>query len=414
MRPSHLLSRAALPRRTLLATLAASAALGPARAQGRVRVVVVGGGWGGLSAARHLQAALPTAEITLVEPNRAFMSCPLSIHYLVGERSAETLTFPLDGLARRGIRHLPERAGTIDRSARLVVTQTERVAYDFLILSPGIDYMDEAIEGFAAGRDRLPVGFRAFEQQALRRALDAHEGGDIVLSVPPMPYRCPIAPYERAALFAQWLERQRRPGKVILLDQNPDVPIGKPAITAAFHELYPTRLEHHQGVRIDRVDAERRLVETDKGTLRFGLASLIPPMRAPRLIRDAGLGDRWASVTFPHFVSTADDRVYVIGDSVGSILPKSGHLAFETGVHVADHIARRVAGSPIEDSEELPSAICFAFFTGTEAMGVKISARWNDFTREIQRRNEVDAARSTTAAEAARQWSEAFWSDLVG
>lgn len=131
MRPSSLLSRAALPRRTLLATLAASAALGPARAQGRVRVVVVGGGWGGLSAARHVQAALPTAEITLVEPNRAFMSCPLSIHYLVGERSAETLTFPLDGLARRGIRHLPERAGTIDRSARLVVTQTERVAYDW-------------------------------------------------------------------------------------------------------------------------------------------------------------------------------------------------------------------------------------------------------------------------------------------
>ncbi len=401
-------------RRTVLASALAAPLIRPSRAQGRVRVAVVGGGWGGLSAARHVRKAIDGAEVTLIEPNRAFFSCPLSIHYIVGERRAESLTFPFDGLIRDGVRHVAERAQMIDRTARVVVTQTQRVAYDFLVLSPGIEYMEEAIPGFAEAQGAIPVGFRAFEQHAVRRALEAHPGGDIVLSVPPVPYRCPIAPYERAALIAQWMDRRGMPGKVILLDLNPEIPIGGPTIQAAFAELYPTRLEHHQGVKIIRVDAQTKRIETNKGVLTYGTASLIPPMRAGSIVRTAGLGDRWAAVTFPNFLSAADDRIYVIGDAVGSTLPKSGHLAYEAGIHVADHIADRVAGRTGPDGDGLPSAICFAFFTLDEAMGVKIDARWNDLTRDIERRAEIDPRINRNAAQAAREWSEAIWAELVG
>ncbi|MDW8444943.1 MAG: FAD/NAD(P)-binding oxidoreductase [Acetobacteraceae bacterium] len=288
-----------LSRRAVLASALATPLLRPARAQGRVRVAVVGGGWGGLSAARHVRKAIDGAEVTLIEPNRAFFSCPLSIFYLVGERRAESLTFPFDGLIREGVRHVAERAQAIDRTARVVVTETQRIPYDFLVLSPGIEYMEEAIPGFAEAKGAIPVGFRAFEQEAVRRALEAHPGGDIVLSVPPVPYRCPIAPYERAALFAQWMDRRGLPGKVILLDLNPAIPIGGPTIQAAFRELYPTRLEHHQGVKITRVDAAAKRIETDRGVLAYGTASLIPPMRAASIVRQAGLGERWAIGDLP-------------------------------------------------------------------------------------------------------------------
>jgi sulfide dehydrogenase [flavocytochrome c] flavoprotein subunit len=149
-------------RRAVLAGGAAALATGvltaSARAQAAVRVVVVGGGWGGISAARNLKTMMPTAEVTMVEPKDAFMSCPMSVHYIVGHRSAESLMQDFSALERIGVRHLKDTAETIDRAARVVVTASERLPYDFLVLSPGISYMESAIPGFAEHRDKLPVG----------------------------------------------------------------------------------------------------------------------------------------------------------------------------------------------------------------------------------------------------------------
>lgn len=404
-------------RRGLMAGAAALAALGLAprglHAQAAPRIVIVGGGWGGLSAARHLREALPGADLTLIEPNGAFMSCPLSVHYLVGERTAESLTFDLGVLARENTRHLRTRAETVDRDAKEVVTPEGRVPYDVLVLSPGIDYIADAIEGWEAARDQLPVAFRAFEQTALKAKLDAFQGGDMVLSVPPLPYRCPIAPYERAALFADWMDRRGLPGRVILLDQNPDIPIGKPAIEAAFAELFPTRIEHRKGIERIAIDPAAQTVTAGGETIPYALAALVPPMKAGGILNRAGLAQRWAPVRFPHFLAEGDDDIYIIGDSVASPLPKSGHVAFEAGLQVARHIAARVAGTEPEDDESLPSAICFAFFNGREAMAVNISNSWNGLTNEIERRAQVDAARSTAAADQAHAWAAQVWGQLV-
>jgi len=405
-------------RRSVLAGMGALAAAGlmptRLRAQAVPRIVIVGGGWGGISAARALRDALPGADLTLVEPNGAFMSCPLSVHYLVGERTVESLTFGFDALAREGIRHIAARAETIDRDGRQVVLPDGRLPYDFLILSPGIDYMYDAIEGFAEHRASLPVGFRAFEQTALRQALEAYEGGDLVLSVPPVPFRCPIAPYERAALFADWLARTGRPGRVILLDQNAEIPTGRPAIEEAFAALHGDRLEHRKGVTIEAIDVAGRTVRTDQGPFGYGVAALMPPNRSAGILRAAGLGERWAPVRFPHFQAAEDDDIYIIGDSVASTLPKSGHVAFEAGLVVANHIAARVAGAEIEETDTLPSAICFAFFNAREAMAVNITNRWNDLTGEIERAAQVDPVRSTAAAEAAETWSRSVWGQMLG
>ena len=385
-----------------------------ANAQASARIVVVGGGWGGISAARNLKTLLPSAEVTMVEPKAAFMSCPMSIHYIVGQRSAESLMQDFSALTKIGVRHVQDTAETIDRAARVVVTSGERLPYDFLVLSPGIDYMEAAIPGFAEHREKLPVGFRAFEQQAVKAALEAYNGGNIVLSVPQMPFRCPIAPYERAAMFAEWMNRNDKPGKVILLDQNPGIPIGKPVISAAFSELYSNRIEHVNGIAFQSVNAEKQTYETHEGKLTYGMASLVPPQQAASLIRSAELGQRWAKVNFPTFQSAFDEDVYVIGDSVGSKLPKSGHLAFETGIRVAEHIAGRVNGDEPEAALDLPSAICFAAFSGTEAMGVNVTAQWDDFLKEVKRQPMVDKQRSADAVVTAGAWSESVWEQLLG
>ncbi len=415
---ANLIGSPAASRRSVLA--AGGAAIGAAflplkvSAQASARIVVVGGGWGGISAARNLKTLLPSVEVTIVEPKAAFMSCPMSIHYIVGQRSAESLMQDFSALTKIGVRHVQDTAETIDRGARVVVTSGERLPYDFLVLSPGIDYMEAAIPGFAEHREKLPVGFRAFEQQAVKAALDAYDGGNIVLSVPPMPFRCPIAPYERAAMFAEWMNRNEKAGKVILLDQNPGIPIGKPVISAAFSELYADRIEHVNGIEFQSVNAETKTIETNQGKLTYGMATLVPPQQAASLIRSAELGQRWAKVNFPTFQSAFDEDIYVIGDSVGSKLPKSGHLAFETGIRVAEHIASRVKDGEAEAALDLPSAICFAAFSGTEAMGVNVTAQWDDFLKEVKRKPVVDKQRSADAVATAGAWSTSVWDQLLG
>jgi NADH dehydrogenase FAD-containing subunit len=405
-------------RRAVLAGGSAAIAAGllpyRAAAQASARIVVVGGGWGGISAARNLKTMLPAADVTMVEPKAAFMSCPMSVHYIVGQRSAESLMQDFSALTKIGVRHVQDTAETIDRAARIVVTSNERLPYDFLVLSPGIDYMEDAIPGFAEHRDKLPVGFRAFEQQAVKAALDAYDGGNIVLSVPPMPFRCPIAPYERAAMFAEWMNRHDKPGKVILLDQNPGIPIGKPVISAAFSDLYADRIEHVNGIEFQSVNAEAKTIETNEGKLTYGMAALVPAQQAAGLIRNAELGQRWAKVEFPTFQSAFDEDVYVIGDSVGSKLPKSGHLAFETGIRVAEHIAGRVNDGKAEAALDLPSAICFASFSGKEAMGVNVTAEWDEFLKEVKRQPMIDKERSANAVATANAWSTSVWKQLLG
>ncbi|MEL6683467.1 MAG: FAD/NAD(P)-binding oxidoreductase [Pseudomonadota bacterium] len=383
-------------------------------AQTSARIVVIGGGWGGISVARNLKETLPSAEVTMVEPKSMFMSCPMSVHYIVGSRSSASLTFDYSALTNIGVRHVKEIAQSIDRDAKIVVTETERLPYDFLVLSPGIDYMEDAIPGFSDHRDKLPVGFRAFEQEAVKNALESYDGGNIVLSVPQMPFRCPIAPYERAAMFAEWMDKHDKPGKLILLDQNPGVPIGAPAITSAYAELYGDRIEHVNGVEFQSVNAETKTIETNTGKLTYGMAALVPPQQAAGIIRTAGLGERWAKVAMPNFQSAMDDSIYVIGDSVGAPLPKSGHLAYEAGVRVAGLISDRISDVQAEINPIMPSAICFAAFNRQEAMGVNVSVEWDDFEEKPVAKPSVDNARSADAMEIAEAWSTSVWAQLLG
>ena len=265
-------------------------------------------GRGGMGAARALVGENAGIEVTLVETNGRFMSCPMSTHFIAGHAPETQFQFGYDGLDRLGIRRITATVVDIDRAKKaLVLGDGRRVDYDFLVLSPGIEYMEDAVAGYAQARALAPVGFRAFEQAAVKQQFDKFlaEGGEFVVTVPAQPYRCPPAPHERAFMLAELVKARRVKGKIIVLDENaaPMPPPISPAIMEAYNERYRGVTEYIPQAKLQAIDAGSRTIRTSVGDFKFSACNTVLPMRAPALIRKAGLGERWAAVKLPTFQS---------------------------------------------------------------------------------------------------------------
>jgi len=401
------------------ALIAGCAGIG--QAQPKARVAVVGGGWGGMGAARALLHEDAGIAVTLVESNSRFMSCPMSTHYIAGYHPETDYQFGYEALDRLGIKRVTATVADIDRAKKaLVLNDGRRIEYDFLVLSPGIEYMEDSVAGFAQARELAPAGFRAFEQSAVRRQFDKFlaEGGEFVVTVPAQPYRCPPAPHERAFLLAELVQQRKVKGKIVVLDANPAPmpPAIRPAIMQAYNERYRNVIEYVPQAALQGIDAGSRTIRTSVGDFRFSAANVVLPMRAPELVRKAGLGERWASVKLPSFQATADENIYVIGDSVGAPLPKSGHLAFESGARVATHIAARVrsAAPPAPTGPvDLPSAICWGWVSRTEAFAINVGATLAPGAAP-QLAFKVDPSGNPAAAKGANDWAHTLWKAMLG
>lgn len=400
-----------------LAALAAGCAtpIGTARS----RVVVVGGGWGGLGAVRAL-AQQPGVEVTLVEPNDGFMSCPLSAHYIAGHQPASDFQRSYAAIDRLGVRRVRERALQIDRAAGVVVTPTQKLPFDMLVLSPGIDYMEDAVQGYAQAREQLPVGFRAFEQMAVRREVDRFltQGGNFVISAPRPPYRCPPAPYERAFMIAEAMKRRGTKGKILLLDANaaPMPAAIAPPLINGMRKLYAGQIEYLPNTDVTAVDIGRRRLATSFGDVEFSAANLILPMRAPDIVRQAGLGERWAAIRLPSFESQADPRIHIIGDAQGTPLPKSGHVAFGAGKQVGQQVLDRLAGkAPAAHAGPvaLPMGICWANVTHDAAVNINVTASVAP-GHPPQMKFTVDPEHNRSSAASAMNWGRGMWRQMLG
>ncbi len=386
--------------------------LGPARGN---RVVIVGGGWGGVTTARTLKKINPKIDVVLIEAKEVFMSCPLSNLYLAGLKDLHFLTFDYANLVKEGIHFVNERALDVDRDRKRVYTTGGTVAYDYLVLSPGIEYVYDEVPGFEPFRAHMPVGFRPFEHVALRRNIEQFKGGDFILSVPRGPYRCPPGPYERAAMIAWYFKEHKIPGKVILLAPSSKPPKAK-GFLAAYDDLYADHIEYYPNTETLGVDYEKKVVQTSLGEFDFDYANIIPPMRAGEIVRKAGVGDRWVDVELPWHQTKVDPDVYVLGDADSAGGPKSGKLAFEEGRYrVAVHIAARIAGQEAELKTPDVRNICYSFVDDEEA--IWIAARYN-FDEANRRRkaleSKLDVQRSAKNGERAYDWAAEHWGYMFG
>lgn len=353
------------------AALGSSAFLTPqACAKPRVagRVVIVGGGWGGLSAARYLREFAPQLEVTLLERNARFWSCPLSNHWLAGRIDDTFLSHDYPAAAQHwGYRFVQGEVSHIDRDARLVVTEAGRFAYDWLVLAVGIrhDYaawFGDDRETAAYTQQHYPAAYTpGAEFLRLREKLTRFAGGDWLMTIPPQPFRCPPAPYERAVMIAGWLAQRKIPGRLIILDANPPFQ----AFQRVFQEFFPARVVYHAQTPVMRVDPRKRRVESEFDSFGFDEAILMPPQQAAHLAWQADLVAQpggWAAVDPLSFAARRDARVFMVGDMIDRVsslfghYPKSGQMASRQGRIVARQIAARAADEtpPLE----LPDSLC--------------------------------------------------------
>jgi sulfide dehydrogenase [flavocytochrome c] flavoprotein subunit len=358
-----------LHRRAFAALLgsAAAAAVLPAprvaRAQAaRPRLVVVGGGFGGASAARYARTAFPHVSVTLVEPQRAFVTCPYGNLLLAGERTLPQITHSYDGLKARGVDVVHDRVAGIDPVARtLRLEGGSALGYDRLILSPGIALRRDAVEGYdEAAAEVFPHAWipGAGEQTTLlRRRLEAMpDGGVFAIAIPPNPYRCPPGPYERISMVASYLKREKPRSKILAFDAK-DAFSKQALFQDAWNELYPGMVEWvpaSRDGRIVRVDAGAGTFESEFGTVhRVDVGNVVPPQTAARVALDSGLAeeDGWVAVDPLTFEARRAPGVHVIGDANnGAPMPKSGYVANSTAKQaVASAVALMEGRSPPPD-----------------------------------------------------------------
>lgn len=346
-------------RRDLLAGAGAAVAAGlmplPSSAQARGKVVVVGGGFGGATCARTLRRIAPALQVTLVEPNARFVTCPFSNTVIGGLGGIETITHGYDGLRRAGVTVVQDRVSAIEAGQRTVrLAGGGAFAYDRLVLSPGIDLKWGAIEGYdEAAAEVMPHAWKAGPQTLLlRRQLEAMaDGGVVMMTVPANPYRCPPGPYERASLIAHYLKSRKPRSKLILLDAK-DTFSKQPLFLEAWTSLYGSLLEwvpFAQNGTVQRVDAKTMTVHSDFESRTADVINVIPPQRAGAIVDTAGLrkGGDWCVVDPATFESTAAPGIHVIGDAiVPGDMPKSAFAAGSQAKVCAHAIAALQSGQP--------------------------------------------------------------------
>lgn len=342
-----------------------------------MRAVVVGGGWGGLTIAKHLKLRVPEMEVVVIERRSMFMSCPISNLWLADVVNFDFITHSFVDAARNN-NYLFFQATVldVDRDKRIVYTERGYMEYDYLILSPGIDYDYGAIgvhdaEEKHALMKRYPAAFKpGSEHITLKRKIDSFERGLFVLTVPSGNYRCLPAPYERACMIASVFKRKKIPAKVLLLDHNHDIKIKGQGFHAAFNELYKDYIEYVPSVSLVKVDLDRPSVSDEFDEYQFDDAAIYPRIRAARLIEHLGLlqdssPQKEARIDMHRNHIHEDKRVYVIGDSRSTGYSKSGSTAQAEARYVARVIAGRIAG--VEIPWESPDTTCYSM-VGAEPM----------------------------------------------
>ncbi|WP_207538834.1 NAD(P)/FAD-dependent oxidoreductase [Sabulicella rubraurantiaca] len=334
-------------RRALLAASALLAAPVSLRAQSQGRILVIGGGFGGASAASFLRREHPEIEVTLVEPRQRFVTCPYGNLVLAGLRQIGDITHSYDRLRARGVRVIHDRAAGIDAAARRVrLAGGETLSFDRMILSPGIALRWNAIEGYdEAASEAMPhawVPGDGTQTLLLRRQLEAMpDGGVVGIAIPANPFRCPPGPYERISMIASYLKRHKPRSKILALDAK-DAFSKQGLFQDGWNALYPGLVEWvpaNRDGRVVRVDVREKVLETEFGTRhKVDVANIIPPQSAAAIAREAGLANDagWVPVNPVTFEAQAAPGVHVVGDAnIPGPMPKSGFIANSTAKQAA-------------------------------------------------------------------------------
>ncbi|MFM2320282.1 MAG: hypothetical protein RLZZ215_2903 [Pseudomonadota bacterium] len=316
----------------------------------RPRVLVIGGGFAGATAAKYLRLwSNNTVDVSLIEPNAIYYSPILSNLVLNGQRQIAQLGFKYDTLAQKyGIQILRSTAIALNSASRTVkLANGQTLGYERLILAPGVQF--KAITGLNSNKV-LHAWKSGNQVQQLRQQLQAMPaGGSFVMSIPKAPYRCPPGPYERACVVADYLKRNKPGSKVIVLDSNPDITVERDTFNHAFTQTYAGIVQYVPNTLLQAVDSIKKVAITSFGDYRADVLNVIPPHQAGSIVKNHGLANSssgdWANVNPLSYESTAVQGIHIIGDSQGTGQPKAGHIANAEAKICADAVLRLLSGA---------------------------------------------------------------------
>ena len=345
-------------------------------------IVVVGAGYGGATAAKYLKLLSDnTAQVTIIEPNANFISCPLSNLVVGGVEKIDALTTQYTGLEKNhGINMVKDSVASIDTQKKTIqLASGQSMKYDKLVLSPGIGMMMDKIEGLAEA-NKAGITLQAWkagpETVALHKQIaEMKDGGVFAMTIPLAPYRCPPGPYERACQVANYLKKNKPKSKVLILDANPDVTSKGALFKKVWAEEYKGIIEYRGGIVATAVDAKNRSIKFEvDDDVKADVLNILPPMSAGDLVVKAGLANangRWANVHYLNFESTAAKDIHIIGDSIQIApgMPKSGHMANQHAKVVAAAIVCELSDLPVNPQPMLTNT-CYSFVNDRDVVHV--------------------------------------------
>ena len=413
-----------MKRRDFLKLAAAASVAGCAgsAAPSRARVVVIGGGFGGATAAKYIRLWDPSIDVVLIERESQFTSCPISNLVLGGFSTMQEISRGYDGLRRHGVLVVRDEAVAVDAAKKTVrLARGGEIGYERLIVSPGIDFTFNEIQGYEAAMQsgRVLHAWKAGPQTvALRSQLEQmRDGGVYILSIPTAPYRCPPGPYERASMVAAYFKKAKPRSKVLVLDANPDVTSKGALFKAAWKDLYAGTLEYRGNAKAVGIDGSTVKLEVED--VKGDVLNVVPPHRAGNIAQQAGLittNNRWCDVDWRTMESKKVPGIHVLGDATLSApgMPKSGSMANNHAKIAAAAVIEQLNGRAPQPVKIINT--CYSFVSEREAIRVSSVHEW-DATQGtligVKGSGGVSAARSEPEATYAWNWARTIWADAL-
>jgi len=337
----------------------------------KTKVVIVGGGWSGLSIAKNLKDFSPNTDVVLVEKNDQFISCPMSNLWLVDRVSTEFLTHDyLQAAKNYNYTFFHANATGMDKEKKVLFTSKGNIDYDYIVFAPGIDYdyssITEDIDLENRLRKEYPAGYKAGEEHTiLKNKIQNFKGGNFVMTVPSGNYRCLPAPYERACLVADYFKSKKLKAKVLLLDENNDITIKEEGFHSAFEELYGDYLEYHPNSTIETIDLDDKFIETEFKEFEFDDASFYPHVKGAKILdivgisKDTVFNKSEGNINGITYEVLDHKDIYISGDARPMGFSKSGNTASTEGLYVAKLISDKIQG--IKNTPwQSPTTLCFS------------------------------------------------------
>jgi len=390
------------------------------------RVVVIGGGFGGATAARYLKIWAPDIDVTVVERNETFVSCPMSNLVLGGNTQIGNITLGYDGLRSRGVNMVRDEAVAVDAGARQVrLASGKMLAYDRLIVSPGIDFMYDQIPGLqsADAQNRVLHAWKAGpETVALRKQLEAmRDGGVFVFQFPLAPYRCPPGPYERVCQVADYFKRAKPKSKIIVLDANPDIVSKKGLFLAAWNGMYKDMIDYRPNSELADVDVKGMTVKLTFDSVKGDVLNVVPPHAAGNIARQAGLitaNQRWCGVDWRTMESVAVKGIHVLADATLSApaMPKSGSMANQQAKVCAAAVIALLKGEPVVEKPVMMNT-CYSFVDGRSAVHVASVHQYDaaqKMTLAVKGAGGLSDKANELEGTYAWGWARNMWGDALG